>query len=115
MKESETTEIRDAPDIRDRASAPANRPEPRWPALVAVLAAGGLYAALPPYLAVGPQWLLLAVAGAFAAGAVLSYRRGYHAANVVLGHAQSAVLTAFLLWSVVLLVSALPGHKEPPV
>jgi hypothetical protein len=82
---------------------------------VAVLAAGGLYAALPPYLSVGPWWLLLAVAGAFAAAAVLSYRRGYHATNVVLGHVQSAILTAFLLWSVVLLVSALPGHKEPPV
>lgn len=50
----------DAPEKVDNLEspdAPANPPEPRWPALVAVLAAGGLYSALPPYLAVGPQWL----------------------------------------------------------
>jgi len=32
-------------------------PEPRWPAFIAILAVGGLYAALPRYLVVGPHWL----------------------------------------------------------
>ena len=94
---------------------PANPPEPRWPALVAVLAAGGLYAALPGYLTVGPRWLLPALAGALALVGVVAYRRGYHVTNIAFGHVQSAVLTGFLLWSLGLLVSALPGHKEPPV
>ncbi len=36
-------------------------PEPRWPALIAVLAVGGLYLALPEYLRIGPRWLFPAI------------------------------------------------------
>src|SRR5436853_6523449 len=36
-------------------------PEPRWPALIAVIAVGGLYFALPGYLIIGPRWLFPAV------------------------------------------------------
>ena len=35
--------------------------EPRWPAFVAMLAAAGVYWALPEPLSVGPGWLLLAI------------------------------------------------------
>ena len=31
--------------------------EPRWPAFIGALAAGGLYAALPEALTLGPRWL----------------------------------------------------------
>jgi hypothetical protein len=89
-------------------------PEPRWQALVAVLAAGGLYAALPSYLAVGPRWLAPAVVLVLSVPAIVAQRRGYHRTNVVLGHAISAVLTALMLGSVLLLVTALPGRKEAP-
>ncbi len=44
----------------------ANRPqhlEPRWPAILALLAVGGLRLALPESLSAGPDWLLLAVVG----------------------------------------------------
>lgn len=34
------------------------RPEPRWPASLALLACAGLYLVLPSRLAVGPRWLL---------------------------------------------------------
>ncbi len=34
------------------------RPEPRWPASVALVACAGLYLALPSRLVVGPKWLL---------------------------------------------------------
>ena len=91
------------------------QPESRWPAMVAVLAAGGLYTALPASLAVGPPWLLPVVAGLLAIGTMLTHHRGYHHANVVLGHVMSAVLTIFMLWSLVLLVRALPTHTEAPV
>lgn len=87
-------------------------PEPRWPALVAVLAAGGLYAALPGYLAVGPRWLLPTLAGVLALISVITHRVGYHRANVIAGHAISAVLTVFMLWSVGVLITALPAHRE---
>jgi fatty acid desaturase len=36
-------------------------PEPRWPAWIAILAVGGLYTALPPYLIIGPRWLFLVI------------------------------------------------------
>lgn len=94
---------------------PPENPESRWPPLIAVVAAGGLYAGLPPYLSVGPRWLLPAVAGALAVAALVAHRAGYHRSNIVLGHVLSAVLTGFLAWSVGLLVAALPGRKEAPV
>ena len=37
--------------------------EPRWPAVVALFAMGGLRLALPSSLAVGPPWLLILVVG----------------------------------------------------
>jgi hypothetical protein len=36
----------------------AVRPEPRWPASLALLTCAGLYVLLPSRLAVGPRWLL---------------------------------------------------------
>ena len=39
------------------------RTEPRWPAVLALLAVGGLRLALPESLSAGPGWLLLAVVG----------------------------------------------------
>src|SRR4051794_22087093 len=39
----------------------ADRPEPRWPALIAVLVVSGLYAALPASLAFGPRWVFAAI------------------------------------------------------
>ena len=39
----------------------ATNPEPRWPAMLALLAVGGLRLALPEYLSVGPNWLLILV------------------------------------------------------
>lgn len=46
-------------EVVRQISDDADPPEPRWPALIAVLLAGGLYAALPASLAVGPRWLEL--------------------------------------------------------
>ena len=42
--------------VRDRWD-----PEPRWPALIAILAVGGLYLALPANLTIGPRWLFPAI------------------------------------------------------
>lgn len=90
-------------------------PEPRWFALAAVLAASGLYTALPDSLTVGPRWLLPSLACGLAGLTTLAYRRGRRTAHVVLGHTLTAVLTLFMVWPLVLLVMALPQHKEPPV
>lgn len=90
-------------------------PEPRWPALVAAIAVGGLYLALPESLAVGPRWLQLAIVCVLSVPTVISHRRGNYTLNQILGQLIEAVMTVFMIWSLALLVRALPAHTEPPV
>jgi hypothetical protein len=52
--------------------------EPRWPAFVAMLAAAGVYLALPAPLSLGPSWLLLLVIVLLLVPIVVSDRRGHH-------------------------------------
>lgn len=44
-------------------TTPTRNPEPMWPTLLALLAAGGLYTAIPENLSLVPRWLVLAVVG----------------------------------------------------
>lgn len=88
--------------------------EPRWPAVLAVLAIGGLHLALPPYIAAGPRWLMPAIMLALLVPALVAHRDGHHEVNHTLGIALLCVLTAALIWSLALLVQALPEQKESP-
>jgi hypothetical protein len=90
-------------------------PEPRWPALIAVLAVGAANLALPNSISVGPRWLLLAIVGALLVPTIVSHRQGDHRANHALGQIVAAVVTVFVVWSLILLILALPAHKEAPV
>lgn len=89
-------------------------PEPRWPALIAILAVGGLYAALPRYLIVGPQWLFPGIVLALLIPTTISHGTGHHAVNRFFGFTVSLVITVGLIVSVSLLIRALPTHKESP-
>ncbi len=91
------------------------RHEPRWPALVALLAVGGLHWILPSALTVGPDWLVLALVAALLAPAVISARMGNWRVNRFFGYAVNTVVTISLAASLVLLVSRLPGHKDSPI
>jgi len=93
---------------------PARQPEPRWPALVAVLVTGGLYAALPEQLSVGPRWLMFVIVSVLACPAMIAHRRGFQKLNSVLGYLIESVVTLFLLWSVTKLVRSLPGRQATP-
>ena len=95
-------------------SAAAKDGEPRWPAAVAVLGVAGLHAATPPALAVGPPWLLPAIVVGLLAPTVLSHRAGHEELNKLLGVLLAAVMTVFLVWSLTVLVLALPRHVETP-
>ena len=94
--------------------APQRR-EPRWPAILALLAVGGLRLALPEPLSAGPGWLLLAVVGLLLIPTIWAHRRGLDSLNRVLGHVVTAVVTADMIWSLYLLVAALPSKKETPL
>jgi hypothetical protein len=90
------------------------RLEPRWPAMLALLAVGGLRLALPEPLSVGPDWLLIAVIGVLLIPTVWARQRGLHHLNNILGYALLSIVTADMVWSLGLLLAALPQHKESP-
>jgi len=50
-------------------------PEPRWPALVAILAVGGLYTALPESLIIGPRWAFMVIVLIMLVPTVISHYR----------------------------------------
>ncbi len=91
---------------------PAPRAEPRLPAIIALLAVGGIYTALPPFLTLGPRWLLLAVVGVLLIPTVVALRTGHHQLNRALGYVVSTVITLALVVSLVLLIKALPTRAE---
>jgi hypothetical protein len=93
---------------------PPEAPEPRWPAFIAILAVGGLHTALPDALKVGPPWLFPTLVLALLAPTVLTHRTGHHRLHSLLGSVVTSILTAGLLGSVLLLIAALPSHKETP-
>jgi hypothetical protein len=90
------------------------RVEPRWHALLALLAVGGLRLAIPDALSIGPDWLLIAVIGVLLVPTVLARQRGLYTVSQILGYAITSIVTLDMIWSVYLLVSALPKHKESP-
>jgi hypothetical protein len=96
-------------------AAKIDKPEPRWQALLALLAVGGIYVALPRALIAGPKWALPVVIVVLVAPTVVSHRTGKQSLNRVLGIIISSVITLALIASVALLVAAVPTHKEEPV
>src|SRR5579875_1573857 len=96
------------------ASKTAARREPRWPPMLALIAVGGLRLALPESLSVGPNWLLLAVVVALMIPTTWARQRGNDVLSRIFGHIVTAVVTADMVWSLGLLLAALPRHKESP-
>ncbi|MGO9434306.1 MAG: hypothetical protein ACLPH3_02965 [Terracidiphilus sp.] len=91
-----------------------NRLEPRWPAMLALLAVGGLRLALPESLSVGPDWLLITVVGVLLIPSAWARRRGMDNLNKILGYVLTSIVTVDMVWSLALLIAALPLHKESP-
>src|SRR5262245_4534714 len=81
--------------------------EPRWPNRAAMLAVGGLYAALPSNLLVGGmRWLLPGVIGMLLIPIAIAHRRGNHALNELLAYILNGVVTAAMIFSLGLLIYA---------
>src|SRR5436309_11689770 len=92
-----------------------DKPEPRWQALLAFIAVGGIYLALPRSLIIGPTWLLPTLIVVLLVPTVVSHRTGRRSLNRALGLLINAIITVALIGSVTLLVTALPSHKEEPL
>ena len=90
------------------------RLEPRWPAMLALFAVGGLRLALPESLSVGPAWLLIFVVGVLLIPTVWARYRGMYTTNKILGYVLTSVVTLDMVWSLYLLIAALPSHKQLP-
>jgi hypothetical protein len=88
--------------------------EPRWPALVAMVAAGLLYLALPERLSVGPGWLLLVIVMILMVPLGLSYRRKRYEIAHSLTFLANGVITLSLVGSLAILIQGLPRHLESP-
>src|SRR5213075_703003 len=92
-----------------------DKPEPRGQAVLAFLAISAIYLALPRDLVVGPIWLLPTLIVVLLVPTVVSHRVGKQSLNRTLGFVINGITTLALIGSVVLLVRALPGHRESPV
>lgn len=92
-----------------------DKPEPRWQALLAFLAVGGIYLALPRSLIIGPIWLLPTLIVVLLVPTVVSHRTGRRSLNRFLGLVINGITTIALIGSVMLLVRLLPSHKEDPI
>jgi uncharacterized membrane protein len=88
--------------------------EPRWQALIAIVAVTGLYIALPESLTVGPTWLLPVVVVLLAAPLLVLHRAGHHRLDTMLGFVLTTILTLAMIASVAFLIGLLPAHKESP-
>jgi len=86
--------------------------EPRLPVVIALLAVGGIYTALPASLIIGPPWLLLAVVVVLLVPTLITLRTGHWHLNRILGYLVSVIITFALVLSLVLLISALPSRTE---
>jgi hypothetical protein len=92
-----------------------DKPEPRGQAVLAFLAICAIYLALPRDLVVGPIWLLPTLIVILLVPTVVSHRVGRQSLNRTLGFVINGITTLALIGSVILLVRALPGHRESPV
>jgi uncharacterized membrane protein len=82
--------------------------------MLALLAVCVLRLALPESLSVGPDWLLIAVVGVLLIPTIWARYRGLDLLNKILGYVLTSIVTVDMVWSLWLLVAALPSHKQMP-
>ncbi len=95
--------------------ASANKPEPRWPALLALIAVAVSQLWLPEHLSAGPGWLWLLLVVVLTIPSVIARRQKHYRLNEILGYTSTSVVTLMLILSLTLLITSLPSHRESPV
>ena|SRR5690242_3392579 len=104
---------RNAPEMKS-TTREALYQEPRWPALVAMLAAAFVYLAMPEPLSLGPSWLLMAIILVLLIPALAAHRRGHHTVSHALTFIANVAITIALIASLIFLIRGLPEHREAP-
>ena len=88
------------------------RPEPRWPVIVAACAAVALHFALPPALRPGTPWFLFIVVVTLVIMATVFRRLGMHRQNSWASYGVLGALALGLLYGVVALIVGLMRKTE---
>ena len=88
--------------------------EPRWPAVLGVLAIGALYLSLPERLTLGPNWALLVILTVLLVPTIISNQLGRSDLNRILGIVITTLITMALASSLGLLIAGLPTKQEAP-
>ena len=88
------------------------RPEPRWPAILAIFAAAALHFTLPAAMRPGPSWLLASLVTVFVVLAWGGRHTGHQRLNAMSGYVILALLAAGLLYGITMLVLGLIQHSE---
>jgi hypothetical protein len=88
--------------------------EPRWPAFIAMLAAGGVFLGMPESLSVGPSWLLFAIIVALLVPIILSHRFGNLQIARLFTLVANGAITLSMIASLTILIQGLPHHREQP-
>ena len=88
--------------------------EPRWPALVAMLAASGVYLAMPEPMSIGPSWSLLGIMSLLMIPIVVSHKRERFDISRVLTLVGNGLITLAMIVSLVFLIQGIPKHAEAP-
>src|SRR4051812_28137279 len=100
--------------MADAAPLDTPEPEPRWHAVIAVLATVALYVALPPGLTVGPRWVQPALTVLLLIPTMLLHRVGKHRLDRAFGYLMNSVITIQVVAALGLLIHALPSRRETP-
>jgi hypothetical protein len=88
------------------------RPEPRWPVIVAALAAVALHFALPPALRPGTPWVVGVGVTTLVIAATVFRHLGMHRQNSWASYGVLAVLAGGLMYGVVMLIIGLMRKTE---
>jgi hypothetical protein len=95
-----------------KKDVPGREPEPRWPGLVAILAVGGLFIALPEKLSPGPGWLVLLLVVLLHVPAMVLHSLRRYTMSHVFSYSALGVATVAMIISLVLLIRGLISHQE---